>query len=293
MREIVILRGKGGTGKTSITAAFATLDDKPVVVDCDVDAADLHLVLAPDVQETHEFVGGKIAQIDPGRCTRCGQCVEICRFGAVLGADGEDSYSIDQMACEGCGVCAALCPSQAIAMADTVNGRWFVSQTRVGPMVHARLSAGGENSGKLVTLVRNEARSIAQSTGAELILTDGPPGIGCPVIASLAGASRVVLVTEPTVSGIHDLQRVTELAAHFRVPTSVIINKSDINLDQAAEIDTFASEHGISVLGRIPYDPVVTAAQLVGKSVIEYSEGPVSSKLREIWDDLSRTISQP
>ncbi|MEN6537763.1 MAG: 4Fe-4S binding protein [Bryobacteraceae bacterium] len=293
MKEIVILSGKGGTGKTSITAAFATLADKPVVVDCDVDAADLHLVLAPDVQETHEFIGGKTARIDPGRCTKCGQCVEICRFGAVFCADSEDGCFVDQMACEGCGVCAAFCPAGAITMEDTINGRWFVSQTRVGPMVHARLSAGGENSGKLVTLVRNEARSIAQSIGAELILTDGPPGIGCPVIASLAGASRVVVVTEPTVSGIHDLQRVVKLAAHFLVSTSVIINKSDINPDQAAEIDTFASAHGISVLGRIPYDPVVTAAQLVGKSVIEYSEGPFSSKLREIWDDLSQDTNEP
>ncbi|MCE5313762.1 MAG: ATP-binding protein [Armatimonadota bacterium] len=292
MKEIVILSGKGGTGKTSITAAFATLADKPIVVDCDVDAADLHLVLEPDVKETHEFIGGKTARIDPDRCTWCGQCVEMCRFGAVSGADGEDSYFIDQMACEGCGVCAAFCPSHAITMEDTINGRWFVSQTRIGPMVYARLGAGGENSGKLVTLVRNEARSVAQSTGAKLILTDGPPGIGCPVIASLAGASRVVIVTEPTVSGIHDLQRVVKLAAHFRVPTSVIINKSDINPDQAAEIDAFASAHGISVLGRILYDPVVTAAQLVGKSVIEYSEGPVSSKLREIWDDLSQVTNE-
>ena len=291
MKEIVILSGKGGTGKTSIAAAFATLADKPVVVDCDVDAADLHLVLEPDVQESHEFTGGKIARIDSGKCTRCGECAEICRFGAIL--DGEEGYSIDQMACEGCGVCAAFCPLDAITMEDTVNGHWFVSRTRVGPMVHARLSAGGENSGKLVTLIRNEARSIAQSRGTELILTDGPPGIGCPVIASLAGASRVVVVTEPTVSGIHDLQRVVQLAAHFRVPTSVIVNKCDINEGKADEIESFCVDRHVHVLGRIPYDPVVTAAQLIGRSVIEYSEGPISSKLREIWDDLSQMISQP
>lgn len=292
MREIVILSGKGGTGKTSITAAFATLANKPVVVDCDVDAADLHLVLEPDVKETHEFVGGKIARIDLGKCTQCGQCLEVCRFDAVCDLTDEDGISIDQMACEGCGVCAAFCPSEAITMEDAINGRWFVSQTRVGPMVHARLKAGGENSGKLVTLVRNEARSIAQSTCAELILTDGPPGIGCPVIASLAGASRVVIVTEPTVSGIHDLERVAKLAAHFLVPVSIIINKSDINLDKAGEIDAFAAAHKMEVLGRVPYDPVVTAAQLVGRSVTEYCDGPVSSTLRQIWDTLSQMINE-
>lgn len=284
MREIVILSGKGGTGKTSITAAFATLAESPVVVDCDVDAADLHLVLEPDVQETHDFVGGKIARIDSAKCAHCGQCKEICRFGAALSERGD--YCIDPIACEGCGVCAAFCPAGAITMEDTINGRWFVSQTRVGPMVHAMLRPSGENSGKLVALVRNKARDIAQSTNAQLILTDGPPGIGCPVIASLSGASHVIIVTEPTISGIHDLERVAKLATHFRVSASIIINKSDINPDKAAEIDMFASAHDISVLGRIAYDPVFTAAQLVGKSVIEYSDGRISSKLREIWDHL-------
>lgn len=292
MKEIVILSGKGGTGKTSITAAFATLADRPVVVDCDVDAADLHLVLEPDVKETHDFIGGKTARIDSGKCVQCGQCKEICRFDAVSSADGGDYYSIDPTECEGCGVCAVFCPAKAITMEDTINGRWFVSQTRVGPMVHARLSAGGENSGKLVTLVRNEARSIAQATHSQLILTDGPPGIGCPVIASLAGASHVVIVTEPTVSGIHDLERVVKLAAHFGAPVSIIINKSDINPDKAGDIDAFASAHETPVLGRISYDPVVTAAQLAAMSVIEYSDSPVSSTLREIWDTLSQAISK-
>ena len=287
MREIVVLSGKGGTGKTSITAAFASLANMPVVVDCDVDAADLHLVLQPEVREDHEFIGGKVARVDADACTQCGKCAEVCRFGAIL-VDNSGCYRVDQTACEGCGVCSVFCPSGAIVMDDSLDGHWFISRTRVGPMVHARLRAGGENSGKLVALIRKEARDIAESTGAGLILTDGPPGIGCPVIASLSGASRVVIVTEPTVSGIHDMERVIGLTEHFKVPASVIINKSDINTDKADQIDRFAAMRGFPVLGRIPYDPVVTAAQLVGKTIIEYSDGLVSCKLREIWDEMSQ-----
>ncbi len=288
LREIVVLSGKGGTGKTSITASFATLADTTVVVDCDVDAADLHLVLQPEAQKTHDFVGGKTAKIDPDKCARCGKCAEICRFGAILAEDCGGVYRVDPTACEGCAVCSVFCPSGAITMENSLDGHWFVSQTRVGPMVHARLHAGGENSGKLVALIRKEARDIAESSGAGVILTDGPPGIGCPVIASLAGASQVVVVTEPTVSGIHDLQRVISLTEHFKVPASVIVNKSDINTDKADQIDRFAAMRSFPVLGRIPYDPVVTAAQLAGKSVTEYSDGLVSCKLREIWDELSQ-----
>lgn len=289
MKEIVFLSGKGGTGKTSITAAFAVLATSPVVADCDVDAADLHLVLEPNVKEAHSFIGGQVARVDMGKCTRCGYCTEICRFRAITIANDGSGCRIDQTACEGCGVCAFFCPNGAIAMEDMVCGHWFVSQTRVGLMVHAKLSAGGENSGKLVTLVRNRAKSIAQSTGAGLILTDGPPGIGCPAIASLAGASRAVAVTEPTVSGIHDLKRIVKLTEYFRVPSAIIINKSDINLNKAKEIKTFAAANHLEVLGSISYDPVFTQAQLAGRSVIEYSGGAVSSQLRDIWDALQQT----
>lgn len=288
MKEVVILSGKGGTGKTSVTASFAALAKNIVVVDCDVDAADLHLVLEPHASESHDFWGGRIAVIDQEKCTACGSCADACRFDAISSEDGR--YSVNGLECEGCGVCDLICPADAIKLQDTISGQWFLSETRFGVMVHARLGAGGENSGKLVTLIRKRAREIAESVGTQLVLTDGPPGIGCPVIASLADANHVLIITEPTVSGIHDLQRVAQLTSHFKVAASIIINKSDINESKAAEIDEYASKHNIEVLGRIPYDPIVTAAQLEAKSIIEYSSGEISDTLREIWDKVSRII---
>ncbi|MHB9129676.1 MAG: ATP-binding protein [Armatimonadota bacterium] len=297
MQEIVIISGKGGTGKTSVTAALATLAENMVLVDCDVDAADLHLILTPTVLETHEFHGGKTARIEPERCTRCGECVAVCRFGAVTEhyqptADSNypTLWAIDPVACEGCGVCAHFCPQQAIVFEDALNGHWYRSETRVGPMVHARLGVAEENSGKLVTLIRREARALAETQGHNLILVDGPPGIGCPVIASLSGADHVVIVTEPTVSGVHDMERVVSLASHFKVPVSVIINKADLNREKAVEIVTYALAHGAGVLGEIPYDPVITQAQLVSQSVIEFGENLASDALRTIWTRLQQTL---
>jgi MinD superfamily P-loop ATPase len=297
MHEIVIISGKGGTGKTSVAAAFATLAENMVLVDCDVDAADLHLILTPTVLETHEFHGGKTARIEPERCTRCGECVVVCRFGAVTEhyqptADSNypTLWTIDPVACEGCGVCAHFCPQQAIAFEEALNGYWYSSETRVGPMVHARLGVAEENSGKLVTLIRREARAIAAAQGRDLILVDGPPGIGCPVIASLSGADHVVIVTEPTVAGAHDMERVVSLASHFKVPVSVIINKADLNREKAVEIVTYALAHGVGILGEIPYDPVITQAQLVGKSVIEFGKNPASDALLYIWARLQLTL---
>lgn len=294
MKEIVILSGKGGTGKTSVTASFACLADNPVLVDCDVDAADLHLVLEPSARETHEFSGGKTARMTGEKCAECGRCVDLCRFDAITDLGSEavpNRYVIDSVACEGCGICASFCGHGAIVMEDAVNGQWFKSETRVGTMVHARLGAGEENSGKLVTLIRREAEAIAKSEDRDIILVDGPPGIGCPVIASLSGANIAVVVTEPTVSGIHDLKRVAQLAAHFKVLICILINKADINPEQTAKICRFAEEHGLEVLGEIPYDPVVTKAQLAGQSVIEFSNGSVSDTIRTAWSRLLQIIT--
>lgn len=296
MKEIVVISGKGGTGKTSVTAAFATLAENLILVDCDVDAADLHLVLTPTVRETHEFHGGKTARIVQECCRRCGLCFDVCRFDAVSyehrhAEEGHTTlWAIDPVACEGCGVCAHFCPHQAIAFEDALNGHWYRSDTRVGPMVHARLGVAEENSGKLVTLIRREARALAEAQGHDLILVDGPPGIGCPVIASLSGADHVVIVTEPTVSGIHDMERVVSLASHFKVAASVIINKADLNREKAVEIVTYALAHGVGVLGEVLYDPVITQAQLVCQSVIEFGDNPASDALRTIWTRLRQTL---
>ena len=221
-------------------------------------------------------------------------CAELCRYDAVTRVDGVETteYRIDSIACEGCGVCAEFCPRDAIVMEEAVNGQWFRSQTRVGPMLHARLGVGEENSGKLVALIRQKAREVACSCGAELILIDGPPGIGCPVIASLSGADRMVVVTEPTVAGIHDLKRVAKLAAHFKIAVSIIINKFDVNRDKSSQISRFAMEHGIEVLGEVPYDPVVTQAQIAGRSVVEHADCAVTDVLRGAWNRLSKAIGR-
>lgn len=284
MKEIVVISGKGGTGKTSLTASLATLafQTQPVVlVDCDVDAADLHLVLDPQIRETTPFSGGKVARLQSERCRSCGECLALCRFDAI-----KEGPSIDPAACEGCGVCAHFCPHGAIAMEEALNGHWFHSETRFGPLFHARLGVAEENSGKLVSLIRKEARAFAKGTDKELILVDGPPGIGCPVIASLSGADQVLVVTEPTVSGIHDLKRVADLARHFRVKAGIVVNKADLNRGKVEEIHDFAQREGLEVLGEIPYDPMITKAQLAAKSVVEFSdasESPASRAIRGIW----------
>ncbi|MBN1885822.1 MAG: ATP-binding protein [Candidatus Krumholzibacteriota bacterium] len=308
MKELVVISGKGGTGKTSILAAFAALADRCVTADCDVDAADLHLVLDPRVKRTESFSGGVVARIDPARCTGCGRCEELCRFDAVSalgetnaaaagggtpgGAAAATRYAIDEIACEGCAVCAYFCPAEAIDLVEETAGDWFVSDARFGPMVHARLRPGGENSGKLVSLVRREARRIADEEGIDMVLVDGSPGIGCPVIASITGADFVLVVTEPTLSGIHDLGRVIELARHFDVPAMVAVNKYDINMDAAAEIEEFASKNGVPVAGRIRYDAAVTAAQIAGRSVVEIGDGPAAEDVRRVWNRVKYVIEQ-
>jgi MinD superfamily P-loop ATPase len=287
--EIVVLSGKGGTGKTSLTAAFAALAGRTVLTDCDVDAADLHMVVTPTESESHEFRSGATARVVPERCRRCGLCARLCEFDAI--ARPNESWEVDPLACEGCGVCAHFCPHDAIEMEEVVRGHWYRSETRFGPMLHAQLGVGAENSGKLVTLLRREARAIAETLGVATMLTDGPPGIGCPVIASLSGAEHVVFVTEPTVTGIHDLERVAELAAGFRVKGSIVINKADLDEEKAEDIRQFARGHRLTILGDVPYTAAFTQAQMAGRTVVEADDGPAAQAVRALWARLREVVA--
>ncbi len=289
MKELVVISGKGGTGKTSVVASFAALATRPVLADCDVDAADLHLVLEPTIGHEEDFSGGKQARIQQEKCTACGTCAELCRFDAIL-QDSAGRYEVDRVACEGCGVCAWFCPEKAIEFGPVVNGRWFVSDTRFGPMVHARLGVAEENSGKLVTLVRNQAKKLAEERNHPYLIADGAPGIGCPVIASIAGADLVLVVTEPTVAGVHDLERVADLTRHFGIPTAVCVNKFDLNTGVTGEIAKRASARGLELAGRIRYDKAVTAAQVERKSVVEHTDGPVAGDIRDVWENTLKLL---
>jgi MinD superfamily P-loop ATPase len=296
MKELVVISGKGGTGKTSIVAAFAALADSAVLADCDVDAADLHLLLQPDVRQTYDFSGGKLASVITEKCIGCGRCEEVCNFDAALfnGPPNdvvEKTYTIDPIACEGCGVCVWFCPVDAIDFKDAINGQWFISQTRFGPMVHARLGIAQENSGKLVSLLRKEAKRIATDEDKNLIIADGSPGIGCPVIASISGADLVLAVTEPTLSAQHDLDRVIELSRHFGIPTAVCINKYDINPQIAEAIEQKSSQTGCTVLGKIPYDTAVTKAQLAGKTIVEFSDGSLKDQIVSLWESVLNMLN--
>ena len=282
MKELVIISGKGGTGKTSLTAAFGALAGNHLLCDTDVDAADLHLLLAPHIIETHDFIGGSKAEIVTEDCSGCGLCTDLCRFSAI----GED-FVVDPVDCEGCGVCHAFCPEEAINFLPRKCGEWFSSATRFGPLVHARLGIGEENSGKLVSLIRKKAQILAEQKGLELIVTDGPPGIGCPVIASITGATAVLIVVEPTVSGLHDMQRVAKLAGHFRIPAMVVINKYDLNIEMSAAIEKETITRNLGLVGRIAFDPAFTRAMVEGKTIIEYNPG---SRLTKKVDSIWRTI---
>ncbi len=282
IRELVVVSGKGGTGKTSITAAFASLSQNSVLCDADVDAADLHLLMAPTVRKKTDFMGGCLAEIRKDDCVECGRCRELCRFDAI-----SEDYMVDSINCEGCGVCVDLCPEQAIDFPVQKCGEWFISDTRFGPMVHARLGIAEENSGKLVSLVRQETRKLAEEGGYELILTDGPPGIGCPVIASVGGATALVIIVEPTVSGLHDMQRVAELAVHFKVPGLICVNKYDLNMEMTEKIEAYGLSRNMTLLGRIPFDQVFTKAMIEGKNVLEHApDSPAAEAIREVWEKL-------
>ena len=287
-RELVVISGKGGTGKTSVVAAFAALAGGAVLADCDVDAADLHLVLDPDVGSPHDFSGRQRAVIDPAACTACGRCAEVCRFSAII-AGGEEDCAIDPIACEGCELCLRVCPSHAVHMEPVVNGAWMLSESRFGPLVHARLGVAEDNSGKLVTLVRKEARETALRFGLPLVIVDGSPGIGCPVIASLAGADLVLAVTEPTVSGRHDLERVLQVVRQFRLPFAVIVNKADLNAQLAATITEETTALGALFVTTIDYDPSVTRAQVEGIDVVTYG-GRAAAAIAEAWEAVREAL---
>jgi len=284
MKEAVILSGKGGTGKTSIVGSFAALAKRKVLADCDVDAADLHLLLSPSVKQESEFWSGRVACIDEDTCTQCDLCRELCRFDAIK------DFKVDPLACEGCGFCYHICPDEAVTMREKMSGYWFISDTRYGPLVHARLGIAQENSGKLVAQVREQAKQIAREQSLDYIISDGPPGIGCPVISSLSGVSLALLVTEPTLSGIHDLERLLGVCHHFGIPALVCINKYDLNENNTHQIEVYCSTQGVEVASKIPFDNVVTEALVHSVPVVEYANGNVSCEIEALWKNVSTAL---
>jgi MinD superfamily P-loop ATPase len=289
LREIVILSGKGGTGKTVLLASFASLASDAVVADCDVDAPNLHLLLRPEVKDRGRFSSSKVAVIDGSKCNNCQECMKACRFEAMtlVGNGSIKKVSIDTDSCEGCGVCMRVCPSQAIRLAERESGEWFVSSTRFGPMVHALLAPGGENSGKLVALVKQKAKVIANQGGSELLLVDGPPGLSCPAISAAAGASLIVLVAEPTVSGASDFKRIADLCNQMKAEAVLVINRYDINSEKADAIEREAVIRGIKCVGRVPYDDAVPMAMASGKTLLEWQSGPATLAIVDCWKTIS------
>lgn len=284
IKQLAIVSGKGGTGKTTIAAAFASLAKDKVLIDCDVDAADLYLLLRPRVLKQEKYYGGRSPRVDMDKCTQCGLCTEVCRFDAI------ENGVVDYVSCEGCGFCSHVCPEDAITMEEAFSGDWFVSDTPYGPFVHARLGIGEENSGKLVTVVRKQAMEIANEKGLGLILIDGPPGIGCPVTASLTGVNLILAITEPTLSGIHDLERILKLAEHFKIPSAVCINKFDINSENTERIVAYCEKNGSGIIGKIPYEPKVVEALVNRKTVMEYPCNGVETIIQRMWEQIETVL---
>jgi MinD superfamily P-loop ATPase len=284
VKELVVLSGKGGTGKTTMVGSFAVLAEDKVLVDCDVDAADLHLLLSPRNKQRSEFWSGQVARVDEDKCTECGLCMELCRFQAIV------DFRVDPISCEGCGLCSHICPTDAITMQENMSGHWFISDTKYGPLVHARLGIAQENSGKLVAMVRQQAKRIAGNEGKEIIISDGPPGIGCPVISSLSGVNIALLVTEPTLSGIHDLERILGICRHFSIMALVCINKYDLNEENTRRIERYCLDQDIEIVGRVPFDNKVIESIVHGVPMVEYSRGRVSKEIEKVWGTLLRML---
>jgi MinD superfamily P-loop ATPase len=285
MKQIVMISGKGGTGKTTVTASFSALASQPVLADCDVDAANLYLLLHPEATVSEDSPGAKIAVRDESRCTRCGECERRCRFGAIT------TTAVAENRCEGCGLCVLACPEHALSLQPVVNGVLISGETAYGPMVYAHLHAGAENSGRLVTRVRQAAEDVALDTGRPLILLDGPPGIGCTVTASLVDTDLAVAVTEPSLSGLHDLERVVELAGRLRVPVAVIINKADINLENTVALHARCQDWDVPVLAELPFDDIVIRANALQQPLVAMDNGPVAQGLRQAWQAVTQLVS--
>lgn len=282
MKQITVISGKGGTGKTVLTASFAVLAHNACFVDCDVDAADLHLLLNPRVMEKHIFRSGKTARIDKTICNECGECIDVCRFDAI-----SRDFEVDGISCEGCTICSVICPSKAVMMEDNLSGEWYVSDTKYGPFVHARLGIAEENSGKLVTTIRKAAQEIADKERLDYIINDGPPGIGCPVIASLSGADLALIVTEPTLAGIHDMERIADLAIHFSIPVQVVINKFDINIKNMESIGEICRRRKIQIAAKLPFSETFTEAMVRGIPVPKYRRDEITEQIAALWQNIA------
>lgn len=283
MKQIVVISGKGGTGKTVLTASFAALAENKILADCDVDAADLHLLLHPEIKEHHVFQSGQTATINSELCQQCGECIAVCRFSAI-----SDEFHVDPVSCEGCAVCSHICPEAAISMDDNMSGEWFVSDTRYGPMVHAKLGIAEENSGKLVSLVRQNAKRIGDEENRDYVIIDGPPGIGCPVIASITDTDLAIIVTEPTLSGIHDMERVIQVAKHFKIPVQVIINKYDINIGNSDAIKEMCMTQEIEVIAQIPFSKKASESIVSGIPLVEYADNSITEDIKSAWEKIKR-----
>ena len=285
MKELVIISGKGGTGKTSITAALVSLAQNAVVADCDVDAADLHMLLTPEIIKEEIFVGGKIARIDKEKCSECGLCQDVCRFDAI-----SPEFIVEGISCEGCGVCVWNCPEKTIFLKPRESGLCYISNTRYGKMVHAKLHIAEENSGKLVSWVRKKARQVAEQVQAAYLFVDGPPGTGCPVIASIGGADSVLIITEPSLSAIHDFERVLQLTKHFQIPAMVCINKYNLNIELSESIEKICTKNKIPLVSKIPFDNSVTKAQIKGQSIVEFDNSKITNHFKNLWDNVRQKL---